>query len=79
MDDSQFERISAYFDQPGQLRTNNSAERYARKIKKIQKSRYRLRTKATLDQFMRLEVVLSGSPLRFEEMDSSFDVIYSQR
>ena len=72
MNDDLFHSLATRFDHTDFGATNNSAERFARRIKKIQKSRDRLRTKESLETFVKLDNLLKNRPLQYEKMEKDF-------
>ncbi len=72
MSNDLFNSLATSFDNTDFETTNNSAERYARGIKKIQKSRYRLRTQKSMENFIKLNNFLKNRPLQYEKMEKDF-------
>jgi lambda repressor-like predicted transcriptional regulator len=71
MSDEMFEKLSTIFKDEEFEATSNGAERFARKVKRIQKSRYRLRTPTSMRDFMLLERVLHEEALKHGDMEHS--------
>lgn len=71
MTDELFEALTYACDNNKFERTNNSAERYARRFKKIQKSRYRIRSKTAAEDHLLLDSLMSRNPLQYEDLAKS--------
>ncbi|MCB9228959.1 MAG: hypothetical protein H6618_05045 [Deltaproteobacteria bacterium] len=68
LSDDLFISMTHYSASPKFENTNNSAERYARKFKKIQKTRYRIRSKTAAEDQLLLDSLMNRKPFRHEEL-----------
>lgn len=73
MTDHLFSSLSTFFDNPKFQTTNNSAERSARSFKKLQKNRYKIRSKNHLKDHLLLSEMLKNNRLSQADLKNEMD------